>query len=417
MFQYLDEMIARQRRNLGVAEAVPGVAALPVGANPGNVFRMDAAQLHRLFEETWNYSDHARLPNGGTNAGAVTQLASPIALYPSGVDFANPLPPGFANGNSLPIQPPGIAEPRPVWRNLIYAFLIESTGAYEIMAEVVRRLKVGETLSTLTPASTQWLRATDTLFYSENSALAIRRGYSNLTPREASRNAYWRLFGLDLPHVIPLRWSKSVGSPWKDDVGPSANVSFREKWSELLRQLWLGIENSNNFVGANATDGSYVALLCQTISDMLLMRRQGGQLLREEYEHVSAMDWFDLTLSQNYPIVVDLGCDATNAADRLAKLGQLVGMTPAPRAREMFELARFLPTLLRQIELRNFNTRAQAETLYRFPSLLRDDVNQTIDLWQSATGDRVKDRAVAVTAGGSAQPVRLPAVSPAQFGR
>ena len=37
--------------------------------------------------------------------------------------------------------------------HLVYAYLIECTGVFEIMAEVVRRLVVGETLDTLSAPS------------------------------------------------------------------------------------------------------------------------------------------------------------------------------------------------------------------------------------------------------------------------
>ena len=75
------------------------------------------------------------------------------------------------------------------------------------------------------------------------------------------------------------------------------NTSFREKWSELLRQVWLGYENRNNAVGANATDDAYLQLLCESLQDMMNMRRRGGFLAREEFASVALLSWFELTLS------------------------------------------------------------------------------------------------------------------------
>jgi hypothetical protein len=197
------------------------------------------------------------------------------------------------------------------------------------------------------------------------------------------------------------------------------NTGFRERWTELLRQVWLGIENARNDSGPNATDREYVALLARALKDMMNMRRRGGQLAREEFVYVSTMSWFHLTLESDSPIVKDLRADATSEADRLAKIAQLVGMQPAPRARELFELADLMSTLLRVIELGDFDTGEKAETLY-IPfaggvneQLLRD-MNRIIDLWQSATGDRVKDRPIGSGPGAlSAQPLRIPTPGPA----
>ena len=77
-----------------------------------------------------------------------------------------------------------------------------------------------------------------------------------------------------------------------------------------------------------------------------------------------------------------------------------------------------MSALLRAIELGTFDTGEKAETLY-IPlaggtnAQLIQDMNRIIDLWQSATGDRVKDRpAGAVTGMLSAQPLRIPSPDP-----
>jgi hypothetical protein len=88
-------------------------------------------------------------------------------------------------------------------------------------------------------------------------------------------------------------------------------------------------------------------------------------------------------------------------------------MKPATRARELFELSELLSGLLRSIEVGLFNNGTGARTLYAdlgaANQALRTDMNRIIDLWQSATGERVKDRPVATTTGTlSAQPLRIP---------
>jgi hypothetical protein len=142
---------------------------------------------------------------------------------------------------------------------------------------------------------------------------------------------------------------------------------------------------------------------------MMALRRRGGLLAREEFAYVSTMSWFHLTLEDNVPIVVDLSAQGPGPAERLQKLAARVGMTPAPRSRELFELAGLMSGLLRSIELSVFSSGPSVELLYLnlgTNTTLLTDMNKIIDLWQSATGDRVKDRP-----SGSAQPLRLPTPS------
>ena len=146
----------------------------------------------------------------------------------------------------------------------MYAYLIEATGIFEILGEVVRRYVVGETLPTPSMDTLVWVRSTEELFFRDPPLFGIGGLTSQLRPeaRINRRNAYWRMFGLDLPHPIGMGIE---GQPWKRDVGETANERFLELWNELLRQVWLGIEHERNTSGANPTDASYIGYLCQAI--------------------------------------------------------------------------------------------------------------------------------------------------------
>jgi hypothetical protein len=406
-----------------VFRALAQVFATTAGRTRNDVFLVHPFQLGRWLDEAW------------TTAGVVPQFFPGLTPFPflgsdtivEDLNLPAPIPgvlapapsgvvttdPDVFNGQVFSVAAPGL-----VWDQLIYAYLIESTGAFEIMAEVVRRLVVGETLSPLTTGGVRWTRATEELFFRDPPLFSIAGVVSQLRPdlRVGRRNAYWRMFSLDAPHAIPPRFAPPPAAgeaPWKLDVGGGVNSGFREKWNELLRQLWLGIENRLNGVGPNATDSEYIAFLCRAIKDMLNMRRLGGLLAREEFVHVTTMSWFHLTLESDSPIILDLKCEGTHPADRLAKVAQRVGMTPAPRSRELFDLAELMSAFLRAIERGLFDTGTAAETLF-IPTAgnarLRSDVNQIIDLWQSATGERVKERPVAFVGDRrtGAQPVRLP---------
>ena len=388
---------------------------------PETVFTVHPFQLSRWLEEAW--TDARAIPEFGPRTlgklpllgddAIIEALDLPVPL--AGVD--PPFPSGINTGapDAFSGQPFFGTVPL-IWDHLSYAYLIECTGVLEVMAEVVRRFGVGESLNTLSVQGTQWVRATEELFFRDPPLFSIGGIVSEVRPdlRITRRNNYWRMFGLEPPHGVPARWRRPgyADQSWRADTGEGVNTGFREKWNELLRQVWLGFENARNGIGPNATDREYVAFLCRSLRDMMTMRRRGGQLAREEFVHVTTMSWFHLTLEttstqQDMPIVRDLKAEATNPADRLAKIAERVGMTIAPRARELFELSDLMSALLRAIEVGLFDTGPDAETLY-LPivgneALVRD-MNRIIDLWQSATGERVKDR----PAGQPAQPVRLP---------
>lgn len=385
----------------------------------GSVFEVHPLQLSRWLDEAWSATGLVPLIPGQANsapflgsATIVDTLDLPAAtIKPSGIDDSDP--DRWTGGSGPTRDASGLGL---LWHHLVYAYLIESTGVLEVFAETMRRLVLGESLGALSPAGVRWMRATEELFFREPPLFSIHGVVSELRPhaRLSRRNAYWRMFGLDLPHPIPSRWGPGNESGWKADIGLGVNADFRAKWTELLRQVWLGTENRKNSAGANATDPAYVALLCVALKDMMNNRRRGGLLAREEFAYVTALSWFHLTVQDNHPIVVDLKAEATSPADRLASIAQRVGMSPAARSRELFELAEPMSTLLRAIELGLFDTPTQAALLYdgTNPALARD-MNNVIDLWQSATGERVKDRPTGNVAVSSPQPLRIPTPTPA----
>jgi hypothetical protein len=399
------------------------------------VFLVHPLQLSRWLEVAWAAAPNVPIlgpdPNQTSDA---QQLGSPTVI----LDFDLPelllreLEPGvdLADPGTWTNTPQNRHTTPLLWDHLIYAYLIESTGVYEIIARILGRIVRGETLGRLQPATLQWARATEELLLRDPPLFSIGGIESRARPdiRIQRRNAHWRMFGLDLPHPLPA--SAAAGdapAPWKLDIGNGANTAFVSRWNELLTQVWTGYENKNNESGANATDAQYVGMLCEAIDDMLGNRRQGGLLAREEFSHVAAMSWCHLTVEVDTPLVQDLQATATSPAERLAKLGERVGMAPAPRSRELFELAEPMSSLLWAIELGFFNQKGSPEALYLPnvpngpPTKLNLEVNRIIDLWQSATGTRIKAptaTAAAAPAGAPAtrlpaQPLRVPSPGPA----
>jgi hypothetical protein len=379
--------------------------------------QVPAIQLSRWLDEIW-YNDSKEKPGQG--------LGGPMGEIREALGHPQP------TGGGTPIQPSGIGLeglPNPllytdkrgsvvslragelIWSHLIYSYLVEATGAFDIFAEVARRLIAGESLGVLSKASIVWLRNTEELFFRDPPLFSVAGVVSDLRPSPWSnrRNAYWRMFGMDLPHQVPSGWPTTPPpDAWKQHTAAGVNSEFQEKLIELLRQVWLGTINAANTTGPNPSDAAYVALLCEAIRDMLHSRRQNGLLAREEFVYVSFMSWFHLTLidgrgaDQNAPIVRDLQAQGASAEQRLNSLATKVGMRAAPRSRELFQLSERMSVLLRAIELGAYNTEAQARLLFTDP-----DVRVIISHWQSATGQRIKDPdSVGRTA--AMQPFRAP---------
>ena len=372
------------------------------------VFRIHPYQLSQWLEQTWAFAEAATFANipGQQpflgDPGIVPALALPTTPTNPFDDFLRsgirPAPGGAPVDRFDDAPSPGESPPLPLpWEHLFYAYLIENTGVIEILGEIVRRFAAGETLETPSLDTQRWLRATEELFFRDPPLFHLTGLTSQVRPnlQVTRRNAYWRLLGMDLSHP-PAGGSEQV---WKRDVGV-ANLRFHELWVDFLRAVWTAIENAKNTSGANPTDDAYVLEVSQYLRDLLQMRRRGGNLAREEFVHVSTLSWFHLTVDLDSPVIVDLRAQGTDAADRLIKLGDRVGIRPPAHARELFELAELAAGLVRFVELGYFNSPVNVQALYAAPSQLRDDVQRIIDLWEMATGTTLKASAVRVVAQG-----------------
>jgi hypothetical protein len=84
------------------------------------------------------------------------------------------------------------------------------------------------------------------VFFREPSLFSVTSVTSQLRPEaRVRRNAYWRMFGMDLSHPIGGRGTAAGGAQeWKQHALGVVNSTFREKWAELLRQTWLGYETA-----------------------------------------------------------------------------------------------------------------------------------------------------------------------------
>jgi hypothetical protein len=301
------------------------------------------------------------------------------------------------------------------WDHLIYAYMIENTHAFEIFHRVLWELAHGEKLGIpVDPDTYRWMRTTEELFYKDSSPFQPWSMVSRIRPdiRANRRNAYFRMFGMDLNHGGP-------GGAYAYEKAPSANRDFAPTLEEFLTLVWVGIENANNGIGPNPTDSEAIANLAQRLQSMLLSRRgselDGPFLAREEFDYVSTMAWFHLTVSFNTPIVKDLRAVAPTAEERLRLVGERVGVPAHARSHSYFVLAPAISLLLTQLEAGAFNDLGGAEDLYALgaggtANPIREMAMTVITHWSLVTGRDLKSRAVRITTR-SATPAQAGAVS------
>ena len=338
-----------------------------------------------------------------------TVTGGPLPTTPIVIAFQGAIDPRAvtitASSTNIVIDSKLAQYPPRLWDHLIYAYMVENTRVYEIFRRVLEEYAYGERLGVPSDETQRWLRATEQLFYNDNPPFQIYSLATWIRPdiRALRRNAYHRLFGLDLNH------GTDDNRPYPYPRAAAANTEFVATFEALLREVWRAIENVRNQVGANATDVTTIANLSRAIFDMLRVRRQEnvGNLARDELWHVSTMAWFQLTLSFNTPIVLDLKSEATSAAERLQKIGERVGLPAHSRSDSYFRLATNMSLILREMELGTFNDPTNGAPALFQTGVFQAAMQETITHWSVATGRDVKQWAVTVT------PQRAAPVKPA----
>lgn len=332
------------------------------------------ADLAALLEEAWNARLNAGVPLGHPfNRSALSGLADP------------------ADGS-------GIVLPRPLngvaWDHLIYAYMIENTRIYEIFRRLLHELLHGEKLGTPTAESVQWLRTTEALFYRDSAPFFITDLSTHIRPdgRAARRNAYQRMFGMDLNH------GADDGKPYPYVRAEAANGEFVNTFEEFLREVWVGITYVTAANSANPTDNSKIAELAEKLNNMLLTRRQNGNLSREEFAYVSMMSWFHLTIEQPTAIVRSLRAEATGVEQQLFKIAERVGLPAHGLSKNFFDIADPLSFILTQIETGIYNSGTEVPALYTPAAGGPEGFMRTIIThWTAITGRDVKARKVAAS--------------------
>jgi hypothetical protein len=389
-----------------IPQLVQQIAAVNGGDLAGAqaaVLTADPLDLVLRLEQVWNEAD--LWAQGQPPAGPARSQLLAMNAFATGGWRPPPLGP-------TPVPMPA----QPAWDHLIYAYAIENTRAAQILARVVRAFRSGEGLGVPTVATQRWLDATEALMLNAANPVAAWLSTSGVRPdaEAVRRNAYYRLFGMDLAH------GTDVNAAYPYDKAEASNRGFVPVFEELLFELWRAIENVRNLVAGNTTDDDRIYRLSEQLSFMLRSRRIGAVLGREELAATAAMGWVELTVSSNTSVVRDLRAEATSSGDRLRVIGERVRLMPHSRANSFFAMATELSLLLRALEAGWVTSSGQAWLLYQTtappatPPLppgqrpLGSEVRRVITEWAAASGRDLKQRSlpIALAPAGAPAPAR-----------
>jgi hypothetical protein len=285
------------------------------------------------------------------------------------------------------------------WDHLIYAYLIENTNIYEIFRRVIYEYRHSERLGVPLASTQHWLRNTEELFFRDPASFSIYSVSSYIRPDQGAsrRNAYYRMFGMDLNH------GTSDNKPYPYEKPDVANREFVSTFEEFLKEVWVAIANAKNTSGSNPKDDATIALLARRLNNMLRTRRINGNLSQEEFWFVSMMSWFHLSLEFDSPIVISMRAEGSNEEERLKKIANQVKLPVHAKSYYFFRLADPLSRLLTQIELGTYNEILTVPALYMAefpdstppdgtPNEVAQDMNLIINYWSLATDRNMKEK-------------------------
>lgn len=350
------------------------------------LFCLHPVEIRTLLELGWETRVH-RPDEHGTYIGRpdrrseISQLPEYFTDALFGNDKANNFP--SANRESFKCNSR--------WDHLIYAYLIENTCAYKVFRSVLFEHLHGEKLMVPTAEAQFWLRSTEELFYSNPAPFSIYNVVSHIRPdMEATRrNNYFRMFGMDLNH------GDGNDKPYNFVKAESSNRDFVSTFEDFLREVWVGIVNTQNSSGENRTDDAGIASLARQLHDMLNDRRLNGNISREEFFAVSMMSWFHLTLEFNSPIVNSLRAEGTRADQRLYRIAERVGVPAHAKSYDFFQLAKPMSRILTMIETGIFNDETGVRSLFKVNDVdnpIEADMRTIITHWGYSTGRDMKVR-------------------------
>ena len=357
--------------------------------NADRLFTSGPAQIMTLMNHAWTQRGGINRP--GLFVQAWEEVPMPVMANPG----------TYLTGFRPPITPTTpLAYP-----HAIEAFCLENTRVVEIFRRVIGHFVHGEQLAVPpdkpiaanTTDIVSWLRTTETLFFSPLPALLPYAVTSEIRndPDIVRRNFYYRFFGADLLHPAPANGNIEQMKP------AASNRDFFPTLERLLAEVWRGIVNAMNSSGRRDTDDAAIATMTTRLHDIMADRRLGGNLQREEFYTTAMLSWLHTALLWNSPIVTALKAEADHPADRLARIGERVGLKPHVHSAAYIQMAPLAGYLMDCISTGTLND-ASAAPFYYMPGSgpftnFSEVMTQLITLYMRATGRDIKAAAVTVS--------------------
>lgn len=305
--------------------------------------------------------------------------------------------------------------------HLIYAYLVENTRISQVFERTISLYMNDEKLNKATTAQNrtafQWLMNTESLFFRTLVNTDLRNVNGSIRPSAEGvrRNAYYRMFGMDLAFG---NIDNNTEVPYYK--AEANNQSFIVLFESFLREIWQAYINAKNTSGVNTTDMFIIVDTGRKLQEMLMARRSTElnfhnyryfNLSREEYSSVVMANWFYQAVSYDSPIVQFLRCNGNSPGERIINIGNKVGLPAHSKSEGLLDIAPPMNTLLRLIELGDYNpekethvqTIIEAEKNGLGPDnpdrQALSDLLLIINNWEKATGHRIKNPETAGVSG------------------
>ena len=294
--------------------------------------------------------------------------------------------------------------------HLIYAYLIENTRILQIFERLIEKYSNEEELG-IAPASVyQWMLNSERLFFKSETSKS-RNVRSLIRPNFESnrRNAYYRMFGMDLAFGDI---NSSSGATTAYTKAKIANQQFIALFEKYLAEVWQGYINARNSSGQNTSDVNNIVEIATQIRELLQARRggrpgggldiyQGTNLSMEEYASVVLTTWFTFIISADTNVVQFLNCQSSTIGERLTKIGNKVGVTAHAKCQDLFEMAGAAANILSLLEMGTYlETTGDVQTMLSSlnpgtaSTINSDYMNNfltVINNWEKATGHKIKN--------------------------
>ncbi|MBI5646907.1 MAG: hypothetical protein HY962_08230 [Ignavibacteriae bacterium] len=294
--------------------------------------------------------------------------------------------------------------------HLIYAYLAENTRILQIFERFIERYLRDEEFGIAENSQVfNWIHTSEQLFF-RNDVLRVANVRSKLRPSfdAVRRNAYWRLFGMDLSFGDI---NSPSGSMLPYEKAKAGNQQFIVLFEKYISEVWQAYINARNAVGVNTTDIDSLTSMARDLQEMLQARRGSTSgntyadlnLSREEFNAVLITTWFTYIISDDTPVVQFLNCQSSTIGERLRKIGIKVGIPAHGKTQDLFELAGPTANILRIVEeggILDDTSRITTIISSLIPPVptpatpeqnIMTDLLTIINHWEKATGHRIKN--------------------------